>query len=388
MDRRNFILKSGTIVTATALFGLVGCAPEKLILGTQKKAKRPSSNDFTQPILKAIAIGVNTANPHNTQPWKFKIISDTKAVMFVDETRLLPATDPPARQIHIGCGCFLETLRIGATGLGYQSYIDVLPEGAYSFEEIGEKPLAVIELKKETIQRDVLYDNIFTRRTNRLKYHPGKFKEGTLERLVSFVNPKSSTILFKDNDAELKQLNDMCFEAMKIEVTTYRTMEENRIWLKRNQKTAAKERDGIDLKSNGMGDIPRFFSEKLAKADAPKYAHEERYQNMFLKSFREKLDSSSALAYFVTENNELADWIKCGMDFTRFNLAADKSGIALHHLNQVLQEYDEMNAVRTSFETFVNVKPPKKVQLVLRLGRADEIDGFSFRRRLEDLILT
>jgi hypothetical protein len=116
--------------------------------------------------------------------------------------------------------------------------------------------------------------------------------------------------------------------------------------------------------------------------------HEEKYQNMFLKSFREKLDSSSALAYFITENNELADWIKCGMDFTRFNLAADKSGIALHHLNQVLQEYDEMNAVRTRFEAFVNVQAPKKVQLVLRLGRADEIDGFSFRRRLNDFITT
>jgi hypothetical protein len=306
----------------------------------------------------------------------------------VDETRLLPATDPPARQIHIGCGCFLETLRIGCTGFGYQSYIDVLPDGAYSYEEIGKKPLAVIELEKATIQRDVLYENIFTRRTNRLKYHPGKFEEGTLDKLISFVNPTSSTILFKDDDAELKAMNDMCFEAMKMEVSTYRTMEENRNWLRRDQKMAARERDGIDLKSNGMGDIPRFFSEKLAKADAPKYAHEEKYQNMFLKSFREKLDSSSALAYFITENNELADWIKCGMDFTRFNLAADKSGIALHHLNQVLQEYDEMNAVRTRFEAFVNVQAPKKVQLVLRLGRADEIDGFSFRRRLNDFITT
>jgi hypothetical protein len=148
MDRRNFIIKSGTVITATALLGMIGCAPEKLMLGTNKKAKRPSGDDFTQPILKAIAIGVNTANPHNTQPWKFRILNETKAVMYVDETRLLPATDPPARQIHIGCGCFLETLRIGCTAWGYRSYIDVLPEGAYSFEEIGKKPLAVIELKK------------------------------------------------------------------------------------------------------------------------------------------------------------------------------------------------------------------------------------------------
>jgi hypothetical protein len=149
MDRRNFILKSGTIVTATALFGLVGCAPEKLILGTQKKAKRPSSSDFTQPILKAIAIGVNTANPHNTQPWKFKIISDTKAVMFVDETRLLPATDPPARQIHIGLRLFFGN----TTHRSYRIRISVIHrcfcrKAPIHFEEIGEKPLALIELKK------------------------------------------------------------------------------------------------------------------------------------------------------------------------------------------------------------------------------------------------
>jgi hypothetical protein len=128
MDRRSFIIKSGTFISASTLLSLFGCAPEKLILGSEKKAKRPSSDDFSQPILMAIAIGVNTANPHNTQPWKFKVVSDTKAIMYVDETRLLPATDPPARQIHIGCGCFLETLRIGSTSFGYQSYIDFYPK--------------------------------------------------------------------------------------------------------------------------------------------------------------------------------------------------------------------------------------------------------------------
>jgi hypothetical protein len=387
MDRRSFIIKSGTFISASTLLSLFGCAPEKLILGSEKKAKRPSSDDFSQPILMAIAIGVNTANPHNTQAWKFKVVSDTKAIMYVDETRLLPATDPPARQIHIGCGCFLETLRIGSTSFGYQSYIDLLPDGQYPFDEIGTKPIAFIELKKEKTKRDELYEHIFTRRTNRSKYHEEKLDVDTIEKLISYTSPKASSILFKYSDLDMQNLNDMCFEAMKIEVSTYRTMEENRIWLRRNQKIAADKRDGIDLKSNGMGDIPRFFSEKLAKADAPKYAHKEKYQTMFLKSFKEKLSSSSAVAYFVTENNAQDDWIKCGMDFTRFNLAADRTGVALHHLNQVLQEYNEMNEVRMEFENYVNVKPPQKIQLVLRLGRADEIDGFSFRRHLKDFII-
>jgi hypothetical protein len=64
-----------------------------------------------------------------------------------------------------------------------------LPDGAYSYEEIGKKPLAVIELEKATIQRDVLYENIFTRRTNRLKYHPGKLRRRHAGQIDLFRKP-------------------------------------------------------------------------------------------------------------------------------------------------------------------------------------------------------
>ena len=33
---------------------------------------------------------------------------DFEMYLYVDEKNLLPATDPPARQIHIGAGCFLR----------------------------------------------------------------------------------------------------------------------------------------------------------------------------------------------------------------------------------------------------------------------------------------
>src|SRR5262249_25655827 len=120
------------------------------------------------PIDKAIALGCNAPNPHNTQAWKFRNTSELETVFYVDEERLLPAADPPARQIHIGCGCFIETLSLGATTMGFGTTVEGLPEGAYGLDEIGRKPVARISLVPGAEDEpDALSDYIAVRQTNR-----------------------------------------------------------------------------------------------------------------------------------------------------------------------------------------------------------------------------
>ncbi|HNL02610.1 MAG TPA: hypothetical protein PKJ30_15975, partial [Leptospiraceae bacterium] len=69
---------------------------------------------MSDPILIAINVGITAPNSHNTQPWKFRIISPLEMILYVDEKRILPVTDPPVRQVHISQGTFLELLSIGA----------------------------------------------------------------------------------------------------------------------------------------------------------------------------------------------------------------------------------------------------------------------------------
>ena len=109
MKRRTFIFQTGTLIT-TAMLAQCNTA-----VGTKTPytIRRPNPNDFKAPALKAIALGVNAPNPHNTQAWKFRLHSDTTFTLYVDESRLLPATDPTTRQIHIGCGCFLSVMQAG-----------------------------------------------------------------------------------------------------------------------------------------------------------------------------------------------------------------------------------------------------------------------------------
>jgi hypothetical protein len=66
--------------------------------------------------------------------------SDLQTVLYVDEARVLSATDPLTRQIHVGCGCFIETLSVGATSMGFGTTVESFPEGMYGRDKVGKKP--------------------------------------------------------------------------------------------------------------------------------------------------------------------------------------------------------------------------------------------------------
>ena len=169
MERKEFLITSGMLLT-TAMLTACAIESEGAISNESEegiKNRRPDPSKFREPILQAITLGINAPNPHNTQAWKFKIISDKQALLYVDEKKILPATDPPARQIHIGCGSFVAVFRMGAESLGYEAVVDYLPEGEYNFKSIGNKPVARLTLEASSKKTDILFQHLYARQTNR-----------------------------------------------------------------------------------------------------------------------------------------------------------------------------------------------------------------------------
>jgi hypothetical protein len=76
---------------------------------------------------------------------------------------LLPETDPPARQIHMGAGCFIELVSIGMSKEGYRTEVDYFPQGDYEVKpfEIAKKPVAKITLAKMTAKRKTSFMILF-----------------------------------------------------------------------------------------------------------------------------------------------------------------------------------------------------------------------------------
>jgi hypothetical protein len=103
MERRDFVIKSGITLTVSAfldLFPGLDAGNSKLSpldKNDERYKKRPDPNRFAQPVMKAIAVGINAPSPHNTQSWKFRIINDETMLFYVDRDMLLPATD---KKIH------------------------------------------------------------------------------------------------------------------------------------------------------------------------------------------------------------------------------------------------------------------------------------------------
>ena len=82
----------------------------------------------------------------------------------------------------------------------------------------------------------------------------------------------------------------------------------------------------------------------------------------------------------------MSDWIKTGVDYVRFQLAADELGFVIHPVSQVLQEYPEMDDLRIRFNELVGVSEPAKIQMGVRIGRGEKL-YYSYRRDPENLLI-
>src|SRR5215469_6691105 len=64
-----------------------------------------------------VRAAILSANPHNSQPWLFKVTA-SQIDLYADRRSNLGAVDPFLREMHIGLGCALENLGLSAAANG------------------------------------------------------------------------------------------------------------------------------------------------------------------------------------------------------------------------------------------------------------------------------
>jgi hypothetical protein len=349
--------------------------------------KRANPSDYTKPVMKAITYGLTAPSPHNTQSWYLDTISDTEMFLYVKH--VLPETDPPARQILMGAGCFIELVSIGMTQEGYETNVSYLPQGDFRLtaNKMSDKPVAKISfVKNANVKRDVLSGYIYQRGTNRKPYKGKMITQTEFESIKSLMGEYHSELQFYTGKEQMQPYLDIFSEAMEIETKTKATNEETRQKFRFSEKELAEKRDGISLPQMGYeGFILKIATKQMNNGDSLTW-HSEKTFKATMKGINKGIYSSKGLIFFTTKTNTKLDWIKSGRDYARFNIAIAKLGIVTHPYNQVIQEYPEMENLQKKFRELAKVKEGEKTQMIVRVGRA-KISYKSWRKMPEDYIM-
>ena len=74
-----------------------------------------------------VRAAVLAANPHNSQPWLFRV-GEAGIDVFADTARNIGTIDPYLREMYMGVGCALENLVLAAANDGYSTAVKLLPD--------------------------------------------------------------------------------------------------------------------------------------------------------------------------------------------------------------------------------------------------------------------
>lgn len=370
MQRRQWIRLAGGGVVLAASAGLAACSsalpPEALQAWTPPEP----GQDLRHWLL---AHAILAPHSHNLQSWLVDLSVPDQITLFVDLKRLLPETDPLSRQMVMSQGTFLELLDLAARQQGLRADIALFPEGAFGPTTLDQRPTARVRLVPDAAVRpDPLFAQIFRRHTNREAYEPRQPAADALQTIAQSATAPGLRVGFV-GDAQpdaLQQHRRIAMDAWRIEMETPRTVLESYKVLRIGPQEIAQHRDGISINTPLVRALTALGLFDRSQAPAPGDSAVAGQ----IKDFNEKLATTPAFFYMVSQGNDRVTQLQAGRAYARAQLAATAQGLSMHPLQQALQEYPEQAEPYAAIHRLLDAPPPQfTVQMWARLGYAPPV---------------
>lgn len=360
--RRNILMTGG----AAALIGSVGAVGAAHGPGLSK-ARAPwteAGQSFGDPRLDALAYAILAPNPHNRQPWQFDLVGDDRIDVYVDLERRLPHTDPFDRQITIGFGCMLELLRIAAAEKDYSVELTPFPDGEPKTRLNGNRMAQVRFVQSASSARDPLFANILERRSTK---EPFDANQSVAEDALTAVIASGQGDLEIGGTLDAAQrarIIELAWQGFQIEMETDLTRRESVDLMRIGNRAVVENPDGIDMGGIPMGLLKMTGIVSHQGLDTPgSTAYKEG-----LKMYDPIIHSAQGFVWVKAGDNSRLGQLQAGRAWVRMNLAAQKIGLCVHPLSQILQEFPEMSDPYQMIRDELDVSADGVLHMLGRVG--------------------
>ncbi|GFE63110.1 Acg family FMN-binding oxidoreductase [Litoreibacter roseus] len=318
--------KTLALIGGGTIFAAGAASAGFIMTRTPSKALSPwaDAGTYDDPRLRALSYALLAPNPHNRQPWEAELIGDNQVAIYRDPTRNLPVTDPFARQLTIGMGCFLELMKLAAAEEGFDVEMTLFPEWEAN-------QVALCTFIPNAAKSDPLFAHVMERRSHKDMFDPRTIEADKEKQLAAYATIYTDP----ENVAALKEIG---VEAWLIEANTQDAWQESIDLFRIGKSEINAQPDGIDLGGpmlEALNKVGLFTREVAADLENP--GTQAAVQDMV-----DAVNQAPAFVVQTTQGNTQENQIEAGQQWLRLNLATTSLGLALRPISQALQEYPEM----------------------------------------------
>ena len=250
ITRKRFLKLGGVTFIAVAAGGVWRAVSQGVFSVGSGPAYEPWTRwrDGATPALRIVGAGILASNPHNSQPWLFRV-TDAAIELFADRGRGIgPST--PSREMYIGLGCAVENMALAARAEGYSPTVRLMPDPS------DETLAARIELVAAAPVASHLFSAIHDRHTDRGAYDTSRSVDSnalvTLERLAA--EPDVRLFWFHDEPARAR-FRRVAAEAGAALVADEQQSLDSHQWWRQRWSEVQRRADGLTLDAQALGPV-------------------------------------------------------------------------------------------------------------------------------------
>jgi len=328
-----------------------------------------------------LGTAIHAPSPHNVQPWRVRILSDSEADLFIEKHRTLPKEDVTGSFIILTMGLFIEALSIVAQNKSHKLGFELHQELSRFTPEIIEQtrsellPFARLRLEANETAPSPYPDDVFMkRRTSRISLLPGAVPEEAVTSLSAISDRWGQRyeqitdtdlieeILICNTDAVFEDLNSPDYHDEIVE------------WFRFTSRSSRRTRDGLDYRCMNSAQVPFWLAARM-----PWLLQLSLTKPIFAKIYRSQLGIVPTIGMLSGRFWRPEDAFDAGRFLMHFWLELSKHNLYIHPFGNLVTN-------RCAADGCLRKTGIPDIWLIFKIGFSEEPPK-SYRRSVEEVLI-